>query len=55
MPEEAVLLTLNDKSLYTNILLEDTRQIIENTLERRTCKPPPAPFLLELAEIVFGK
>lgn len=56
MPKETVMLTLDLKSLYTSIPLEDARQITENTLDITVVsKHPFISFLLELAEIILEK
>lgn len=49
------MITLNVKSLYTSISLEDAKQMIENTLDLRVSKYPPTSFLLELAEVIMEK
>ncbi|XP_062826329.1 uncharacterized protein LOC134296130 [Anolis carolinensis] len=55
IPTDAVLMSVDVISLYTNIPLEEARYICESTLNRRPNHHPPTFFLLDLLDIILEK
>lgn len=50
---QTVFVTLDIRTLYTNIPHEEGREVIEGILESRSDKFPPTFFLLELLDIIL--
>lgn len=53
IPEDAVLLSMDVKALYTNIPHEEARNTVQQTLENDSGNLPPMHFILDLVDIVL--
>lgn len=53
IPDDAILLTMDIVSLYTNIPLEKAHLSLENCLDRRDNLSPPTHFLMDSLDLIF--
>lgn len=55
VPENALLISLDVTSLYTNIPVDEARDVVQFYLEKETYKGTPVQFILQLVDLLLEK
>lgn len=55
VPENALLVSFDVTSLYTNIRVEDARKVVRFYLEKESYEGPPVQYVLQLMDLLLEK